>query len=108
MTYHFLKIAPEWLKPVIHREKTFEIRRHDRDFKVWDNLVLMEYADGVYTGRYTIFQVKCIVTHEMFPEGIQEGYCVMGVFKVTYVPPFILHDIAVEQGIRLSLLEVQL
>lgn len=86
MTCHFLKIAPEWFGPVVSREKTFEIRRHDRDFKVWDKLVLMEYADGAYTGRYAISQVDCIVTHEMFPDGIAEGYCVMGIFKDTHGP----------------------
>lgn len=110
MTYHFLKIAPEWFHLIIHEEKTFEIRKNDRGFKTWDQLVLMEYEDGQYTGRYTIVQVKFIVPHEMFPEGIKEGYCVLDVFKNTHglAMKRIMKEAAREQGIDPDLLEVQL
>lgn len=110
MTYHFLKIAPEWFCLAVRERKTFEIRKDDRRFQKGDDLVLMEYAEGQYTGRYTIGRVLTVVTHEMFPDGIKEGYCVMGFYKNVHGPTMMLHvsKAAREQGIDPALLEVQL
>lgn len=41
---HKLKIRPKFFKAVISGEKTFEIRRNDRNFKVGDRIELKEYS----------------------------------------------------------------
>lgn len=46
---HELKILPVHFIPVLDGLKTAELRKNDRNFKVGDTLVLMEY-NGEYTG----------------------------------------------------------
>ena len=81
MTYHFLKIEPRWFNHIITRKKSLEIRKDDRGFHALDRLVLMEYHYGHYTGRFAIVMVRLLVTHDMFPDGIKRGYCLMGIEK---------------------------
>jgi hypothetical protein len=40
---HRLKTWPEYFRAIRNREKTFEVRLNDRDFKVDDVLVLQEF-----------------------------------------------------------------
>ena len=42
MTIHRLKIKPDYLKAIIEGNKTFEIRKNDRDFKVGDRVCLFD------------------------------------------------------------------
>lgn len=86
MTLHTLKIYPEYYDAVKNGIKTFEIRKLDRDFMVGDTLRLREYDPTRYTeerDRFTSRAVEVMVTyilgHEDFPDGIPEGYCVMGI-----------------------------
>jgi len=111
LTYHFLKIAPKWLRQIVSGGKTFEIRRTDRRFMIYDRLVLMEWQDCHYTGRYSIVKVMDVVTYEDFPDGLREGYCVLGIVRDPIGPEF-MRDVfiptAETQGINTDLLEVQL
>lgn len=43
MKIHELKIQPHYFEKVVSREKTFELRKNDRDFQVGDVLVLKEW-----------------------------------------------------------------
>ena len=49
---HRIKIHPEFYQAVIEDRKPFEIRLNDRDYKVNDDVILNEYANGEYTGRF--------------------------------------------------------
>lgn len=50
---HFLKIQPQYFEEVRNGNKSFEIRKNDRDFKVGDTLYLQEYNPLAqeYTGE---------------------------------------------------------
>lgn len=63
MTIHELKIWPEYFLPIIKKEKTFELRKADRDFKVGDKLKLNEYdpETKTYSGRSAIVKVTYIL-----------------------------------------------
>ncbi len=78
ITYKPLKVWSEYFDAILSEEKTFEVRKNDRDFKVGDILQLREWDKdkSEYTGRYTSKVVKFILPGGMF--GVEEGYCVMG------------------------------
>lgn len=78
MTVHDLKIKPEYYRDVVNGDKTFEIRKNDRDYKVGDLLVMNEFRNGEYTGS----NVHCIVSYlvqgsEEF--GLDKDWCVLGI-----------------------------
>ena len=52
MNVHNLKIRPNYFKDVIAEIKKFEIRFNDRGFEVGDLIVLEEFDNKGYTGRY--------------------------------------------------------
>ncbi len=83
MTKHELKLETKWFDAVVNGFKNFEVRKNDRDYKVGDTLLLQEIisADGKreYTPRSLYTVITFIITHEEFPDGINEGYCVLGI-----------------------------
>lgn len=73
---HDLKTWPEFFNELLTGTKTFEVRRNDRDFRVGDTLVLMEWSQTYgYTGRQTVRQVSSILTGPAF--GLQSGFVCM-------------------------------
>ena len=88
MTMHELKLNSVFFDAVANGFKTFEVRKDDRGFKVGDTLLLKEIefpGEGKlsptinYTGRQCVAAVSYILTHDDFPNGIAEGYVVMGI-----------------------------
>lgn len=77
MTTHQLKTRPEYFDAVLASKKRFEVRRADRDFKVGDELILMEWDPDkeAYTGRTLTKRVTYILKGGLF--GIQDGFVVM-------------------------------
>lgn len=47
MKIHELKILPQYFEEVLKGNKTFEIRKNDRDFKIRDILILKEWAEDI-------------------------------------------------------------
>jgi hypothetical protein len=83
---HELKITCNFFTDIFFLNKNFEIRKNDRDFKVNDTLILKEYDDieEQYTGCEAKCKVIYILKSEEFPQGIKEGYCVMGIKVLEY------------------------
>lgn len=87
MSKHSLKISPAYFDAVKNRLKTFEIRKNDRDYKIGDTLTLSEWIPGTYeagsfSGRRVNVAITYILSHDEFPDGINEGYVVLGIVKV--------------------------
>ncbi|MGA5592387.1 ASCH/PUA domain-containing protein [Enterococcus mundtii] len=76
---HQLKILPQYFQAVSIGDKTFEIRKNDRDFKVGDNIALSEYEDGQYTGRSILVVITYITDYEQ-----KDDYIVFGI-KTSFV-----------------------
>lgn len=73
---HNLKIKPCYFKDVVSGAKTFEVRFNDRNFKVGDIIVLEEFDDRGYTGKY----LNCEITYVLEdPEYCKEHYAVLGI-----------------------------
>lgn len=87
---HDLKCWPEFYRDILSGHKTFEVRKNDRSFQLFDLLRLREYqpASGEpctddftgYTGRSAIVRVTYILhgTKDS-PSGLPEGVCVMAI-----------------------------
>lgn len=72
---HNLKIKPKYFKEVFNGNKTFEVRKNDRNFKVGDIIVLHEYDDG-----YTTESITKTITYILADkEYIKEGYVILGI-----------------------------
>ena len=71
---HHIKLGATFFEKVASGEKTFELRKNDRDYKKGDILEMMEFKDGKNTGR----TVRVLVTYilEEFA-GLEDGYCIM-------------------------------
>ena len=68
---HELKILPIYFRKVLSYDKTFEVRKNDRDFKIGDEVILLEFDGFYYTGR--IIKVKITYILDNF-EGLSDGY----------------------------------
>lgn len=92
MTVHEVKLADRFYDAVWNEVKTCEVRKNDRDYKVGDTLVMKRYYPETKTyGTYRedmspdsypvkeriIATITHILTHDDFPEGINEGYVVI-------------------------------
>lgn len=77
---HVLKSLPEFFEPAIVGEKTFEIRRNDRDFRVGDLVLLYEWSDAGFTGRVSdVYSIEYVFPGGKF--GLDSDYCVFSIRK---------------------------
>lgn len=58
---HELKTLPKYFEAVRKGDKTFELRKNDRNFKVGDYLALNEWDGKKYTGRSQLVKVRYIL-----------------------------------------------
>ena len=82
MKVHELKVLKTYAHHLIMGDKTFEIRKNDRDFRVDDILHLKEIED--VSKEYTGFEMflKVIYIHQGL--GLEDGYVCMSVEKVEF------------------------
>lgn len=75
---HYLKVWPPYFDRLSSYDKTFEVRKNDRDFQTGDTLELAEYdpQTKTYSGRTATRHVSYILHGDQF--GIEKGYCVLG------------------------------
>lgn len=73
---HYLKISPYYINEVIEGNKTFEVRKNDRNFQVGDVIILQEYHNSKYLERKISAKITYIL--DRF-EGVQSGYVVLGI-----------------------------
>ena len=76
---HELKIMPKYFDAVTSGEKTFEVRKKDRDFKVGDCVILSEFDGKEFTGRGCVREITYILDD---PEYCKDGYVVFGMRDV--------------------------
>ena len=78
---HELKTWPDFFRVVESGEKTFEVRKHDRDFHAGDTLWLREWRaeQQQYTGRECRVDVTYLLAGNW--PGLQADYVVMAIRK---------------------------
>jgi hypothetical protein len=74
VTVHELKTWPVLFDAIINGEKTFEVRKNDRDFRSGDVVLLREFDPSFngYTGRARYFTIGFVLEKGF---GLEEGYC---------------------------------
>lgn len=67
---HELKINTVYFEYVLNGEKTFEIRKNDRKYKVGDCIILNEWDEQFknYTGRQIYGKIKYITDFMQLPD----------------------------------------
>ena len=86
MKIHHLKILEKYHKAVEELNKTFEIRKDDKNFQVGD-LIIFEnvYEDGEHIITPELFEITYIYRYDgEHYFGVEEGYCVMSIEKVEH------------------------
>lgn len=73
---HELKILPIYYEAILRGEKTFEVRKDDRPYKVGDTLVLKETAAHGFSGRESTVKVTYIIRDNNY---VKDGFCIMGI-----------------------------
>jgi len=74
---HDLKILPQYFLEVKSENKTFELREDDRDYNVGDNLRLLEFDYGEYTGRECNREITYIL-RDVEQYGLKRGFVILG------------------------------
>ena len=72
---HEIKVLPDYFKEVIAGNKNFELRLNDRDYKVGDTVILLEWSPSTgYTGRKSNeLKLTYVLTEH---DGIWPGWCI--------------------------------
>lgn len=84
MKTHQLKVWPEYYERMKSGQKTFEVRKNDRDFQTGDELMLdcWDPIEKQYTDDDTIVKrIAYVLYGGQF--GIEQGYCVLGLVDGT-------------------------
>lgn len=76
-TEHELKCLPEYFCRVAAAQKTFEIRKNDRDFQVGDVLILREWRQPDGFVDYSMPVKAEIIYMTSFEQ--KDGYVVLGI-----------------------------
>lgn len=80
MTLHELKIWPVHFLEHTLGDKNFELRKNDRDFLIFDEVLLKEWSEEKgYTGR--IFHRRITGVLKDMP-GLEDGYVILTLRKM--------------------------
>ena len=77
-TLHELKILPQYFWEVHNGNKTFELRKDDRDYKVGDVLKLKEWNYSNYTGNECFRTIKYILK-DCEKYGLKKGFVLLAI-----------------------------
>ncbi len=97
MTKHICKSWPAYFQAIKRGDKTHDLRKMDRDFKVGDTILLQEYDPftGKYTGQECTVEITYITSNETpcaFSSAVLEnGYCILSL-RVKIAPQKVAYD----------------
>ena len=75
---HELKILPEYYEEVKCGTKNFELRKNDRDYKVYDVLRLRAWKDGQYLDKPPLERIISYILTDCKEYGLMDGYVILG------------------------------
>jgi hypothetical protein len=72
---HTLKIQDRFYKQILTWEKTFEIRKNDRDFKVWDVIEFKRIVEWLSIEWDITLEIKNVFQEKWF--WLEEWFCIL-------------------------------
>ena len=77
---HALKCWTEYFKAIESGEKTFDLRKDDRPYKVGDAVLMQEWDNeqGVYTGKKGSYVITYIL-RDVPKFGLKSGYAILSI-----------------------------
>lgn len=81
---HKTKCWPEFFRAIWRRQKRFELRRNDRNYKVGDWLLIEEFEPSSINGGYTGKCVRCHIMYMLGDKndcesfGLMPGFVILG------------------------------
>lgn len=82
MDLHKIKLQSKYYPAVIFGNKTFEIRKFDRDYKVGDLInFIVQNEEGDYEELSTVYKITYILS-ECEEYGLMKGYCILGIKEI--------------------------
>ncbi|MBQ8306971.1 MAG: DUF3850 domain-containing protein [Blautia sp.] len=76
---HRIRLASSYYDDVLSGRKTFELRKNDRGYRTGHMLEMVEFKEGIETGRLIHADIAYMLEDYA---GLEEGYCILGI-KVT-------------------------
>lgn len=75
---HTLKTLPQYFQAVWIGDKTFEIRKNDRNFQERDEVVLQEWESQSHTGREVHGVIRYLTDYEQKPGYVVFAFYITG------------------------------
>lgn len=73
--HHDIKTETEYYQQIEQGKKKFELRKNDRNYKVYDMVTLLESVNGILTGRKLgPFEIQYVLEGGKF--GLDPGHCI--------------------------------
>ncbi len=82
--HHEIKTWPIYFGAIWDRRKTFEVRPHDRPFRCFDAVNLLEWSPGAgggYTGRSVLVEITYVLAGGAW--GIAGDHCVFAFREIS-------------------------
>lgn len=84
---HELKILEQFADAIMNKEKTFEVRRNDRNFQKGDLVKFEAISDQTgnpipHKINAQLFRIGYVLKFEDFPAGLSEGFAVFTITRV--------------------------
>ncbi|WP_369198205.1 DUF3850 domain-containing protein [Mycobacterium marseillense] len=89
---HELKSWSRFFRPIVAGERTHELRRNDRDYRVGDRLLLREYDPDAecYTGSSCEAAITSITSRDVpcaaSDQGLNPEFCILSIRVIAVSP----------------------
>jgi hypothetical protein len=90
MNQHTCKIWPKYYDMLASGKKNFELRKHNRDYKIGDQLLFMEWNPKTeeYTGR-SLKRKIIYILRSSDHDGLEGGYSILGMANTPRVARYV-------------------
>ena len=79
MKLHELKIKEDYFNAILRGDKTFELRKNDRDYKVGDLIHFVQVNGKEYSSYSRNLYRIAYILQDVPQYGLDKDYCILGI-----------------------------